>query len=261
MATHSLSDYCDEIARPALILAQKDAERGVLEKDRTKILCETVDNLFIDIAHEHWVSRKVAHAMNITAAAKLPSLETDQLALSWRAKEPLLIVGVRSDLDEAAATVLATLTEIHGIKARIERPEALGAANLAKLDLSGTALICLSSIDKTPAHIHYAARRLRDRAPHAKILLGVWSVDDDKALTDLKEAVNADYVARSFHQAAVIILEEATAGFEQNRLFRLHLRRDRPDPCGNSWQRSGWRHLGRAQAVHLLKSREKSHEF
>jgi predicted PurR-regulated permease PerM len=212
MATHSLSDYCDEIARPALILAQKDVDRGVLEKDKAKILCETVDHLFIDIAHEHWVSRKEAHAMNITAAAKLPSVDGGQLAPSWRSKEPLLLVGVRSDLDEAAATVLATLTEIHGIKARIERPEVLRAANLAKLDLLNPALICLSSIDKTAAHIHYAARRLRDRAPGAKILLGMWSLADDKALDDLKETVKADYVARSFHHAAAIILEEATAG-------------------------------------------------
>lgn len=29
-------------------------------------------------------------------------------------------------------------------------------------------------------------------------------------LTDLKEAVNADYIARTFHQAAAVILEEAT---------------------------------------------------
>ena len=79
---------------------------------------------------------------------------------------------------------------------------------LAKLDLSSTALICLSSIDmKTPAHVHYAARRLKNRAPHAKFLLGVWSVSDEKALNDLKEAVNADYVARTFHQAAAIIRE------------------------------------------------------
>jgi hypothetical protein len=211
MAKHSLSDYCDEIGRPAPILAQKDADRGVLEKDKTKVLCETVDNLFMDIAHEHWVSKKEAHAMSIAATTKLPTLEGDQLALSWRSKEPLLLVGVHSDLDEAAATVLATLTEIHGVKARTERPEALAAANLAKLDLSDTALICLSSIDmKTPAHIHYAARRLKNRAPHAKILLGVWSAADDKPLTDLKEAVNADYIARTFHQAAAVILEEAT---------------------------------------------------
>jgi hypothetical protein len=213
MAKHSLSDYCDEIARPALILAKKDADRGGLEKGKMKILCETVDHLFMDVAHEHWVARKEAHAMGMTVAAKLPILEKHQLALSWRSKEPLLLIGVHSELDEAAAVVLSALTEIHGVKARTERPGALAAANLAKLDLSDIALICLSSIDmKMPAHIHYAARRLKSRAPQAKTLLGVWSVTDDKALADLKEAVNADYFARSFHEAAAIILEEATAG-------------------------------------------------
>jgi predicted PurR-regulated permease PerM len=212
MTTHSLSDYCDEIARPALILAQKDIDRGVLERDKTKILCETVDSLFIDVAHEHWILRKEAHAMSIASAAKLPILEPEQLASNWRSKEPLLLVAVHSDLDEAAATVLATLTEIHGVKARTERLQALGATNLIQLDLSATALVCLSSVDmKTPAHIRYAARRLKSRAPEAKMLLGVWSATDDKSLIELKNAVGADYVARTFHEAGAIILQEAVA--------------------------------------------------
>ena len=212
MTAHSLSDYCDEIARPALILAQKDIDRGVLERDKTKVLCETVDSLFVDLAHEHWISRKEAHAMSIATAAKLPTVEPEQLASSWRSKEPLLLVAVHSDLDEAAAIALATLTEIHGVKARVVRLEALGATNLAQLDCSATALVCLSSIDmKTPAHIRYAARRLRIRAPEAKILLGVWSAADAAPLGDLQKAVNADYVARTFHDAAAIILQEAIA--------------------------------------------------
>jgi hypothetical protein len=74
-AKSSLSDYCDEIDRPALMLAQKDVERGVLEKAKASALCETVDTLFMDIAHEHWVSRKEAQAMTMAATAKLPILE------------------------------------------------------------------------------------------------------------------------------------------------------------------------------------------
>jgi hypothetical protein len=212
MTMHSLSDYCDEIARPALILAQKDINRGVLEEDKTKVLCETVDGLFIDVAREHWISRKEAHAMSIATATKLPILEPELLSSRWRSKEPLLLVAVHSDLDKAAATVLATLTEIHGIKARVERLEALGATNLAQLDLSAAALVCLSSIElKTPAHIQHAAQRLRSRAPEAKVVLGVWSAADTAPLSDLQKAVNADYVARTFHEAAAIILKEATA--------------------------------------------------
>ena len=46
-----------------------------IEQRLGRDLCQTVDNLFIDIANEHWVSKKEAHAMNITAATKLPSLK------------------------------------------------------------------------------------------------------------------------------------------------------------------------------------------
>lgn len=212
MARHSLADYCDEVARPALMLAQKDAERGILEEGNAKILRETVDCLFTDIAHEHWVARKEAHAAILAPTAKLPILNKDQLALSWRAESALVSIGVRTELDEAAAIVLSTLANIHGIGTRIERPDALKAANLTTLDFTGVSMICLSSVDMTtPAHIHYAARRLKRQAPHAKLLLAVWSAKDDKTLTGLQDAVNANYSARNFHQAAAIILEEATA--------------------------------------------------
>ncbi len=71
-------------------------------------------------------------------------------------------------------------------------------------------MICLSAIDlKTPAHIHYAARRLKSLAPHAKLMLAIWSATDDKALASLQQAVNADYVACSFNEAAALILAEA----------------------------------------------------
>jgi hypothetical protein len=56
---------------------------------------------------------------------KLCFTEKQQMALSWRSKEPLLLIGVHSELDEAAAVVLATLTDIHGIKARPERLDVL----------------------------------------------------------------------------------------------------------------------------------------
>jgi predicted PurR-regulated permease PerM len=216
MTTHSLADYCDEIARPTLLLAQKDTERGVLEEVKTKILRETVESLFADIAHEHWTAKKEAHATALAPAGKLPILDKDHLALSWRSEAPLVSIGVHTELDEAAAAILSTLVNVHGIGTKIERPEALKVANLATLELSGVPMICLSSVAmKTPAHIHYAARRIKSRAPHAKLLLGVWSAIDEKALSALKEAVRADYSARSFHEAAAIILEEAAV--EQHR--------------------------------------------
>jgi predicted PurR-regulated permease PerM len=210
MAQHSLGDYCDEVARPGLILAQKDVERGVLENANRKIVHDTVDTLFKDIAHEHWLAKKEAHASTLAAVVKLPVLHKDDLAADWRSDHPLLAIGVRTELDDCGSAILATLVETHGVATRIGRPEQLTAANLGTLDLSGVAMICLSAIDlKTPAHIHYAARRLKSLAPHAKLMLAIWSATDDKALASLQQAVNADYVACSFNEAAALILAEA----------------------------------------------------
>ena len=211
MASHSLSEYCDEIARPAISLAQKDSDRGVLEPSKVSILRETIESLFADLVHENWTSEREAHAMATAGDGKLPFLGKNQMVSSWRSEEPVLLVGVYSELDEAAASILATLAEIHGTKAKMERLETLRGANSSSLDLSGTALVCLSSVDiKTPAHIHYAARHLRKKIPGAKLLLAVWSETDEDLLHDLKVAMNADYVARTFNEAARIILGEAS---------------------------------------------------
>jgi hypothetical protein len=213
MAEHSLSDYCDRVARPGLIMAQKDFERGILEDDKGKVVRETIETLFDDIAHEHWLAKKEAHAAGIATTSKLPSIHREQLAPEWKAGGKLLAIGARSDLDEAGAAVIATLAQTHGIAARIGRPDELSAANIARLDLSDIALVCLSSVDiKTPAYIHYAARRLKGRAPQLRVLLGVWSAPDAHSLAALTESANADGAAASFHEAAVAIIAEATGG-------------------------------------------------
>ena len=208
---HSLASYCDNVVRPGLMLAQKDAERGILEDDKKLYMRQTVETLFSDIAHDHWLARAEAHGVAMASATRLPILDAGQLAPAWRSAKPLLVIAARTEIDHAAAAILATFAEMHGVPARVERAEMLTASNIANLDLSGVALMCVSSVDtKTPAHIHFAARRLRSRAPHTKLLLGLWSAKDDNAGAELKDAVGADEFARSFHQAAVIILREAT---------------------------------------------------
>jgi predicted PurR-regulated permease PerM len=218
MTTHSLVGYCDEVVRPALMLAQKDVERGILEDNKKVHIRETVESLSDDIAHEHWLARAEADASTTASAAKLPFLDPDQLAPAWRSSKPLLVIGARSELDQAAAAIFSTLVEMHGVPARVERAEMLKACNIADMDLSGVALMCVSCVDmKTPAHIHFAARRLKSRAPHAKLLLGLWSAKEDDAGIKLKEAVGADDFARTFEQAAAIILREATVDQQDHR--------------------------------------------
>jgi predicted PurR-regulated permease PerM len=215
MTTHSLAGYCDDVVRPALMLAQKDADRGILEDDKKVHMRETVESLSADITHEHGLAGEEADASTAASAAMLPIVNADQLVPGWQSEKPLLVIGARTELDQAAAAIFAALVETHGVPTRVERADMLSACNIANLDLSGVALMCVSSVDmKTPAHIHFAARRLKSRAPHAKLLLGLWS-KDDKAGGELKNAVGADDFACTFHQAAAAVLREATTGEEQ----------------------------------------------
>jgi len=219
MTTHSLSGYCDDVVRPALILAQKDVDRGILEDEKKIHMRETVEALSADIAHEHWLASREVDPSIVTSSEKLPFLKAEQLAPAWQSAKPLLVIGAHTELDQAAAAIFAALVEMHGVQARVERAEMLTACNIANLDLSGVALMCVSSVDtKTPAHIHFAVRRLRSRAPHAKLLLGLWSAKDDKVAAELKDAVGANGVARTFHQAAAIILQEASTDQERQTM-------------------------------------------
>jgi predicted PurR-regulated permease PerM len=154
LTTHSLAGYCDEVVRPALMLAQKDAERGILEEDKKIHMRETVESLSADIVNEDWLACREAEALTMTSAAELPIVDADQLIPTWQSAKPLLMIGAHTELDQAAAAILAALVEVHGVPARVGRAEMLTACNIANLDLSGVALMCVSSVDmKTPAHI------------------------------------------------------------------------------------------------------------
>jgi hypothetical protein len=106
--------------------------------------------------------------------------------------------------------MLATLAVTHGVAARMLLPSALTAANLTNLDLSDAALICLSYFDcKAPARIHYAVRRAKSKAPDAKVMLGLWTATDT-VLEEIKAEVGADFAVNTLHEAATIILAEAS---------------------------------------------------
>ena len=211
MTAHSLSQYCDRVVKPALQLARKDADRGALEGEVLERFHKTFESLFADIAHEHWILRREKRADKDGRPGSLPMVHADQLTGRWTSAAPFVSIGCHDCLDEAAATVIATLAQTHGLPARVEKPQSLTAAELDKLDLSGAALICVSCLDlRTPARIQYAARRVRTKAPDAKLMLGLWTATDEAVLSSLMQAVNADYAFATFHEAAASIIEEAT---------------------------------------------------
>jgi len=219
----SLASYYDEVALKGLQLAQADAERGALDRERLIKIRDAVNEFAGDLADQDRPLAKESSTTDAEASSavesvaenatneNLPILSKESLPPEWQGEHPMLCVAGRSLIDEAAAIMLAQLATAHGLAGRVEAPEALSTTNVFSLNTSGVAIVCLVYLDASgPAHMRYAVRRLRRKLPRATIILGCWLNEvDPAALESLREGAKADLVAASLGQALKLCIEAA----------------------------------------------------
>jgi predicted PurR-regulated permease PerM len=221
-----LSSYYDEVALKGLQLAANDAARGVLTDAQLARIKDSMQEL-IDNLDEHDDKEPDTKDAAEGAAAgpsrseqdipKHPApgkITTDELPLAWRGPAPVLCIAGRGPLDESAASMLAQLLHKSGITARVLSHEAVSRHQLYALEGEGVAMVCLCylEIGGTPSHLRYLLRRLRQRLPDARLLVGLWPAEQ-AILTDdrLRAAVGADVYTSSLREAVEACLEAARA--------------------------------------------------
>jgi predicted PurR-regulated permease PerM len=218
----SLASYYDEVALKGLQLAQADAERGALDPERLTKIRDAVSEFASDVSDQDdrppakanlttdaEASSAVESVAENAAHENLPILSKENLPPGWQGEHPVLCVGGRSLIDEAAAIMLAQLSTAHGLAARVEGAEALSTANVFRLETTGVAIVCLVYLDASgPAHMRYSVRRLRRKLPKATIILGCWVKDIDPAALELvREGAKADLAAASLGDAVKLCIE------------------------------------------------------
>lgn len=218
----SLSSYYDDVALKGLQLAQADLDRDALDAVRLTRIKETVQEFTEDLTDEidqapdgdeATTDAEAAAAVEVTPADHadddIAVLKPADLKPGWQGAAPVMCIGGRSQLDEAAALMLAHLCRVHGIGARVEPSSALSTKNIFGLDVSNVALICLSYLEASnTTHIRYAVRRLRRKAPHAKIIVALWSAETPQ-LADTNESAQADAMVLTLRDAVKYCVEEA----------------------------------------------------
>ena len=100
-------------------------------------------------------------------------VERHELAPGWVVDAPVLSIGGRSDLDEAAASMLAEVLKKRGLNAKAHPVEAISAGHIASLQGTEAKLVCLNylGLGSGPAHIRYVVRRLRRILPEGTHIL------------------------------------------------------------------------------------------
>jgi len=153
-----LAEFFDEVVIPALLRAQADSDDDVLSAERRMTIKEGIRAMLEGLADD--VADRAARAEN-------------------EGTPEIICVAGRNELDEAAALLLVDLLRSEHTFGTAEplTSEALALDHPCERLFERARLVCLSLVSTTsPARARYLVRRLRRRAPRAKILIGFWGL-------------------------------------------------------------------------------------
>jgi hypothetical protein len=221
----SLLDYYEQVALPALALAQVDVARGVLENSRQIEVCASVEHVVADLADHaepapeseaKSTQTKPSEVEPVEAPSAEPSDEAKHATAPAGSKEaPPVVSGTalclagRTPLDQAACAILIQLLERRNIGTRGAGPQALTTSGIFGLDAEGVDAICVFYLDhQSLASIRYSVRRLRKKFPITPIAVCLWGSAELGATT---EAARADKTIGTLREAVDFCAQPASS--------------------------------------------------
>lgn len=227
----SLLSYLDEVALGGLAFAEEDLARGALEPEQIERIGQTVEEVLENLEEyepQRWFSRLRRRLEKVgadPAKGEEPAVEPEtedahmvdpkNLAPGWNSGTPILCIGGRNRLDQAAALALGRALNKRGLGAEALPSNALAPGNIEHLTETTAKLVCLSYLGfgGGPVEIRYIVRRLRRILPDGTlILVAYWNRSADaETETKLLDVVHADAYASTLHEA-VEICEDAATG-------------------------------------------------
>lgn len=140
--------------------------------------------------------------------------------LGSEGKPAVICIGGKWEIDALAGEMLAHSLTIEGIAASFRLAGGIHADYLAKLDLEGADVVCLSYFMNNPIlPARHACRRLRRRWPDVRIVLAFWNAPPEVTEHESIEALKVDAVVTSVQEAVhrvhrIVNPEEAKAAQE-----------------------------------------------
>jgi predicted PurR-regulated permease PerM len=196
LRANSLSAYYDEVAARALMLAQNDVNRGVLDPLRQARIRDAIKGLVANLADR-----------------EDEAAQGSDLPESWRmaALPPILCVAGRGPLDEAAALLLVDMLGKYGIQARVVSSDETSAANIRDLSCEGVQMTCVSYLEPgTFKNARYQVRRLRKHMPEVPVMALFWGIASDHSRhLDGIEATECDIVTTGLKESVQHVLAYA----------------------------------------------------
>jgi predicted PurR-regulated permease PerM len=211
----SLLDYYEEVAMPALALAQVDVSRGVLASDRQAEVCASVERVVDDLS-DHVDAEPAPDSEE--KADSVPAQEAKLVLQDESTARSALFIAGRTPLDLATCAILAQLLRRRGISAASAGSDSLTAKGVLNLEAKAGEAICIVFLDhRSMASIRYAVRRIRRTFPSIPVAVCLWGHGDLVAVT---ESAGADATISTLRAAIEFCVSPAeanqTAALDQN---------------------------------------------
>jgi hypothetical protein len=199
LADRSLVDYYDSVVLPGLKLAAADEALGTISRQRAAEMTRSILAVIRDL-EEH------VDATHTGTSNQERPIERSSTGL-------VMCIAGRGPFDDVVSGMLAQLLAHRGVGSRRIPHTSASRELIAQLDLSTAKVIAVSYLELggAPAHVRYMLRRLRHRAPHAAIIVGLWpkgeavlndpeaqkALDGDRYVGSMRDAVDATLAALS----------------------------------------------------------------
>jgi hypothetical protein len=174
-------DFYNHVGIPVLRLASEDHLRNATAEHRLRA-ANGMDALLDDLREQY--------------PSQLPGA----------VKPNVICIGGKWELDTVASEMLAHALTLDGIPAEYRPTMTISSASLAKLDLGGAEVVCISYFTTAPTvPARHFVRRLLHRWPNMKIVLALWNSPEGLLNEGKYEELGVQDVVTSIDEAVARI--------------------------------------------------------
>ena len=229
-AERSLEDVYDTILIPALALGEQDRHKGRLDEQRWKMIRQSIREMIDELGDDYRLRFAQTGASTATAPAKAGEAPVDPNVAAGRRK-PLqkdctvnvVVLPAHDEADEIVALMLDQVLEFNNYCAYAASQTKLAAEMIETVQKKQAHAVCVSALPPAAVtHSRYLCKRLHQRMPDLKMVVGLWAWPGDlrkakgrvacessvNLVTTIAQAVDE---VEQLTQAAVVQQQEATA--------------------------------------------------
>lgn len=201
-----LVDYYDQVGLPALLLGERDRQRGVMSDQQIDLFASSamtlVDNLSDTATEEENEDEDEKDAGDIDPAAV-------ELELPDGAGRTILCIGGRGAIDDAAAAMLSQTLEIQGAEATLAEHFTTDNRSIGQLPIKAVDTVVITFLNGgSKSHARLAVRRMKRLNPDVRVGILMPSCNGQDYPVIEAADINADFVAITLTEAVKAALSE-----------------------------------------------------